>query len=100
MSNKLSHIQKKYKHKYSYDKNSFEVKDHCHYTGTYRGAIHSICNLQHSIPKEIHVVSHSGLTYDYHFIIKDLAEEFEREFNYLGENFENCKTFSVPVKKK
>ena len=50
------------------------VKDHCHYTGKYRGAAHDICNLRYKIPKEIPVVFHNGSTYDYKFIIKELAE--------------------------
>ena len=74
--------------------------DHCHYTGKYRGAAHDICNLRYKIPKEIPVVFHNGSTYDYHFIIKDLAEEFEGEFECLGENTEKNLTFSVPIKKK
>ena len=41
---------------------------------------------------------HSGSTYDYHFIIKELAEEFEGKFECLGENTEKCITFSVPIK--
>ena len=43
---------------------------------------------------------HDGSTYDYHFIIKLLAEEFEGEFECLGENTEKCITFSVPLKKE
>ena len=46
-----------------------KVRDHCHYTGKYRGAAHSICNLRYKIPKEIPVVFHNGSTYYYHFII-------------------------------
>ena len=63
-----------------------KVKDHCHYTGKYRGAAHNICHLKYKIPKEIPVVFHNGSTYDYHFIIKELAEEFEGQFECLGEN--------------
>ena len=40
------------------------------------------------IPKEIPVEFHNGSTYDYHFIIRELAKEFEGEFEYLGENIE------------
>ena len=58
-------------------KKYFKVKDHCHYTGKYRGAAHYICNLRYKTPKEIPVVFHNGSTYDYHLIIKELAEEFE-----------------------
>ena len=82
------------------NKKYHKVKDHCHYTGKYRGAAHDICNLRYKIPKEILVVFHNGSTYDYHFIIKELAKEFEGEFECLGENTEKCITFSVPIKKE
>ena len=54
---------------------------HDHYTGKYRRAAHSICNLQYKIPKEIPVVFHNGSTYDYHFIIKQLAKGFKGNFD-------------------
>ena len=39
------------------DKNKkYKIRDHCHYTGKYRGAAHGICNLRSKIPKEIPVV--------------------------------------------
>ena len=46
----------------------------CHYAVEYRGAAHSIYNLKYSIPKEIAIVFRNGPNYDYHFIIKKLAE--------------------------
>ena len=58
------------------DKKHYKVRDHCHYTGKYRGAAHNICNLRYKISKEIPVVFHNGSTYDYHFIIKELVKEF------------------------
>ena len=78
------------------DKNKkyHKVIDHCHYTGKYRGAAHDICNLRYKILKEIPEVFHNGSTYDYHFIIKELAEEFEEEFEFLGEILEKYITFS------
>ena len=51
------------------------------FTGKYRGAAHRICNLRYKIPKEIPVVFHNGSTYDYHFIIKQLAKEFKAILN-------------------
>ena len=55
-----------------------KVRDHCHYTGEYRGAAHSVCNLKYSRPKKNPIVFHNGSNYDYHFIIKELAEEFKK----------------------
>ena len=62
------------------DKKNYKVRDHCHYTGKYRGAAHNICNLRYKVPKEIPIVFHNGSTYDYHFIIKELVKEFEGNF--------------------
>ena len=76
-----------------------KVRDHCHYTGKFRGAAHNICNLRYNVPKKIPIVFHNGSTYDYHFVIKKLAEEFKGEFECLGENTEKYITFSVPLKK-
>ena len=91
------------KKRFSTDDNNkkyHNVKDHCHYTGKYRGPAHDICNLRYKIPKEIPVVFHNGSTYDYHFIIKELAEEFEGEFECLGKNTKKYITFSVLIKKE
>ena len=48
----------------------------------------------------MHVVFHNGSNCDYHFIIKELANEFEGQFECLGENTEKFKTFSVPIEKE
>ena len=77
-----------------------KVRDHCHFTGKYRGAAHNTCNLRYKIPKNIPVIFHNGSTYDYHFIIKELACKFDGNFECLGENTENYITFSVPIKKR
>ena len=82
------------------NKKYHKVKDHYHFTGKYRGAAHDICNLRYKIPKESPLVFHNGSTYDYHLIIKELAEEFEGEVECLGENTEKYITFSVPIKKE
>ena len=76
------------------------VRNHCYYTGKYRGAAHSNCNLNYKIPKEIPVVFHNGSTYDYHFIIKQLARKVKGNFDCLGENTEVYITFSAPIKKE
>ena len=77
-----------------------KIRDHCHCTGKYRGAAHSICNLNYKIPKEIPVVFHNGSTYDYHFIIRQLAKKFKGNFECLGQNTEKYNIFSVSIKKE
>ena len=76
------------------------MKDHCLYTGKYRGAAHNICNLRYNTPREISVIAHNASTYDYHLIIKELAKEFKGSFECLGENTEKCITFLVPIEKQ
>ena len=73
-----------------------KVKDHCHYTGKFRGAAHNYCNLRYKVPREIPIVIHNA-SYDTHFIINQLAEEFKGEFDCIGENMEKYITFLVPI---
>ena len=81
----------------TYDKKYYTVKEHCHYTGKYKGGAHSICNLKYYISKGIPLIFHNGLNYDYPFIMKKLPKEFERKFNVLGETTEKYETFSVLI---
>ena len=52
-----------------YDK----VRDHCHFTGRYRGAAHNKCNLKCRKPKILPVIFHNLQGYDAHLFIKELA---------------------------
>ena len=76
-----------------------KVRDQCHYTGKFRGAVHSICNLRYKVPKEIPIVIQNCSTYDYHFIIKQLAEEFKGHFECLRELMKNILLFQYQLKK-
>ena len=75
-----------------------KVKDHCHYTGKFRGGAHSICNLRYRVPKNIPIIIDNA-GYDTHFIIEQLVEDFKDQFECIGENMEKYITFSVPIKK-
>ena len=70
--------KEKFENKYLKDKKHRQVRGHCHYTGEYRGAGQSICNLKYGVPKTISIVFHNGSNYDYHFIVKELAEELKK----------------------
>ena len=55
------------------DKNKKKVKDHCHFTGRYRGAAHNKCNLDYRKPNFTPVVFHNLSGYDSHLFIKNLG---------------------------
>ena len=82
--NKYYEEEKEYhicQNKFCYDQNEKmkfklyqNVRDHCHYTGKFRGAAHRIPNLNYKVLQEIPVKTYNGSKYDYHFLIKELAE--------------------------
>ena len=55
--------------------------------------------LHYKVPKDIPIIINNA-SYDTHFIINQLAEEFEGELNCRGENMEKYITFSVSIKKE
>ena len=50
------------------------VRDHCHFTGEYRGACHNKCNLMCKKPRILPVIFHNLQGYDAHLFIKQLAK--------------------------
>ena len=53
--------------------------------------------MNYRISKNIPVIFHNGSTCYYHSIIKELAKEFEGQFECLVENTEKDITFSVQI---
>ena len=51
-------LVKKFENKYLKDKKYRKVRGHCHYTGEYRGAAYTICNLKCSVPQKIPIAFH------------------------------------------
>ena len=47
-----------------------------------------MCNLRFNLSNEIPAFFHNGSNYDYHFIIKELENEFEGQLECLGKNAE------------
>ena len=56
--------------------------------------------MKYSVPKKIYIGFHNGSNYDYHFIIKELAGELEKQFNFLGENIKKYITFTVLMQRE
>ena len=55
------------------DDKDIKVRDHCHFTGKYRGAAHKICNLKYRIPNFTPIAFHNLAGYDSHLFIKELG---------------------------
>ena len=76
-----------------------KVRYHCHYTEEYRGAAHSMCNLKYTVPKNIPIVFHNGSNYDLYFIVKELAEGFQKTFHLFRKNTDKYITCTVHIEK-
>ena len=76
-------------------KNDKKVRDHCHYTGCYRGAAHNKCNLNYSKPKDVPVFFHNLSGYDSHLFIRSLASPNPKEYiECIPNNEEKYITFT------
>ena len=74
-----------------------KVRDHCHFTGKYRGAAHSRCNLNARKPLLIPVIFHNLQGYDVHLFIKELAA-LRGEFSCIPSTEEKYISFSKEFK--
>ena len=100
MQKYVTFVKKAILRKLAKNKHYRKVIYHCHCTGKYGDATHNSCSLKFNVPNEIPVVFHNGSNYDYHFIIKELANTFAWKLECFGENIEKYKTFSVPIENK
>ena len=73
-----------------------KVRDHWHYTGSYRGPAHRSCSLRYRIPFYIPVVFYNLSGYDSHLFIKELGKE-SKDIGVIAKNKEDYITFSVNV---
>ena len=57
------------------------VRDHCHFTGRYRGPAHNKCNLKYRKPNNISVFFHNLSGYDSHLFIKKIGCSINKNEN-------------------
>ena len=74
-----------------------KVRDHCHFTGKYRGAAHNKCNLECRKPKVLPVIFHNLQGYDAHLFIKQLAK-LEGKLDCIPSTEEKYISFSKHIK--
>ena len=74
-----------------------KVRDHCHFTGQYRGAAHNKCNLECRKLKVLPVIFHNLQGYDAHLFIKQLAK-LEGQLTCIPSTEEKYISFSKTIK--
>ena len=74
------------------------VRDHCHYTGRYRGPAHNSCNLKYRKPESVPVFFHNLSGYDSHLFIKKLGSSNKKEnIKCIPNNEEKYITFTKTI---
>ena len=74
------------------------VRDHCHFTGRYRGPAHNSCNLKYRKPKSISVFFHNLSGYDSHLFIKKIGSSNKKEnVDCIPNNEEKYISFSKTI---
>ena len=79
------------------NKNNPNVRDHCHFTGKYRGAAHKSCNLKLEIKPgktKISVVFHNLKGYDSHLIMQKIHTA-KGNITYIANNAEKYISFII-----
>ena len=73
-----------------------KVRDHCHFTGKFRGAAHNKCNLQFRKPKFIPIAFHNLSGYDSHLFVKNLGKT-EGNIKCIPNNEEKYISFTKEI---
>ena len=83
----------------NHDINSRKIHEHCHLSGLYRRESHSDCNMKYQTCRTVPVIFHNMMKYDGHFLIKEVAENFDSKINAIALSKENYISFTVNAEK-
>ena len=78
-------------------KDDIKVRDHCHFTGKFRGVAHKFCNLKCCKPRILPVIFHKLQGYDGHLFIKELAK-LAGDLSCIPSTEEKYISFSIKIK--
>ena len=79
-----------------FDEKQKKVRDHCHFTGKFRGAAHNLCNLQFKKPKFTPVIFYNLSGYDAHLFVKNLGKT-DGDIKCIPNNEEKYISFSKDI---
>ena len=60
---------------------NYKVRDHCNFTGKYKGAAHNVCSLNSKSLKKIPIVFYIRSTSDFIVLLKNLQENLKDNLN-------------------
>ena len=80
----------------TFNEKNDKVKDHCHYTGKFRGASCKTCNFKMKKPRFIPIITHNLANYDSHLFIKNLGKT-PGEIKCIAKTEENYISFSKEI---
>ena len=69
-----------------------KVRDHCHITGTFRGAAHSDCTINVQLIKKVPVIFHNLRGYHSHLIFNEL-DKFDVKISVIPNGLEKYVAF-------
>ena len=77
--------------------NSTPAKDHCHFTGVFRGAAHKACNLNYKIDIArylLYIIFHNLRGYDCHLLMQAVRRRHGR-IDVIPHNYERYLSFTI-----
>ena len=78
------------------DSRGVKVRDHCHFTGLFRGAAHQQCNLKYRKVHKIPVFFHNLSNYDSHIIFQYIDKiKAGKEIKVIAKSLEKFIAFSI-----
>ena len=70
-----------------------KVRDHCHWTGVYRGVAHADCNWKYHATKKVPVIFHNLSGYDGHIIFQDIHKMDNLKIEPIAKTLEKFISF-------
>ena len=74
------------------DHDNEKVRDHCHATGKFRGAVHWNCNINFQLNKKVPVIFHDIKGYDSHLIFCEL-NKYDAKIDLIPNGIEKYMVF-------
>ena len=76
------------------DNDEEKVRDHCHVTGKFRGAVHGSCNINLQLTKKVPVIFHNLRGYNSHLIFCEI-DKFDIKINVIPNGLEKYMIFFI-----